>query len=88
MSVSYFARCFKGTLGTTPHGYLVQRRVERAKSLLADGDLPIAEVALECGFATQAHLTTVFRNAVGATPNSYRRSLARPFRNGAGIGKN
>jgi AraC family transcriptional regulator len=74
MSVSHFARSFKTTLGITPHCYLLQGRVERAKSLLAACEQPIAEIALECGFASQAHFTTVFRRITGMTPRSFRRS--------------
>lgn len=75
MSVSHFARSFKSTLGITPHCYLLQGRVARAKSLLEAAHLTIAEIALECGFVSQSHFTTVFRKIVGATPKIYGRSL-------------
>jgi len=76
LSASHFNRCFKATTGLTPHSYLLRRRVERAKRLLATEN-SIADVALACGFVGQAHLTTVFHKVTGATPRAYRRSLVR-----------
>lgn len=73
LSPSYFARRFKSTTGVPPHQYLMQLRVEQAKRLL-NGTLPIVEVALECGFSHQEHLTSVFRRFTGATPAVYRRA--------------
>ena len=87
MSVSHFTRCFKAATGMTPHFYLLERRVERAKRLLA-GEASIAEIAFECGFVTQAHLTTVFHKLVGATPNTYRRSLLGILKDSGKIDKN
>jgi AraC family transcriptional regulator len=71
----HFARQFKASTGLTPHQYVLEGRVERAKQLLADPRFSIADVAQACGFATQAHLTTVFRGHVGATPGTYRAHL-------------
>jgi AraC family transcriptional regulator len=68
----HFARHFKASIGLTPHQYVMERRIELAKWLLADHDRSIADVAYSCGFATQAHLTTVFRRLVGVTPMAYR----------------
>jgi AraC family transcriptional regulator len=68
----HFTRQFKASTGLTPHQYVLEGRVERAKQLLADPHFSIADVAQACGFATQAHLTTVFRGHVGATPGTYR----------------
>lgn len=73
LSPSYFARRFKSATGIPPHQYLMQKRVERAKRLLR-GTLPIVEVALECGFSHQEHLTNVFRRSTGLTPAVFRRS--------------
>ena len=73
LSPSYFARRFKSATGVPPHQYLIQKRVERAKRLLR-GSLPIIEVALECGFSHQEHLTNVFRRATGQTPAVFRRA--------------
>jgi AraC family transcriptional regulator len=68
----HFARQFKVSTGLTPHQYVLEGRIERAKQLLANLQFSIADVAQACGFATQAHLTTVFRAHVGATPGTYR----------------
>jgi AraC family transcriptional regulator len=53
---------------------LLSRRVERAKSMLRDAHVPIAQIALACGFASQSHLNSVFKRLTGMTPASYRRS--------------
>jgi AraC family transcriptional regulator len=74
LSPSYFARRFKGSTGLPPHQYLIHKRVERAKRLLRTA-MPIVEVALECGFSHQEHLTNVFRRATGQTPAAYRRAV-------------
>ena len=58
----------------TPHHYLVQKRVERAQSLLAQSDRTLSEIALTAGFADQSHLTRRFRQVVGITPSEFRRS--------------
>jgi AraC family transcriptional regulator len=72
MSPYYFSRLFKQSTGLSPHQYLLQQRVERAKRLLADARLSITEVAQRVGFASQAHLAMVFHQRVGATPRQYR----------------
>ena len=72
-SRSHFLRVFHATTGLTPHRYILKRRIERARQLLEQRDLTIAEIAYRCGFANQAHLTLAFRNECGATPGEYRR---------------
>jgi AraC family transcriptional regulator len=74
LSPSHFAHAFKASVGLAPHQWLMQRRVERAKTLLADSSKPPSEIAQECGFADQSHFTRVFRREVGATPGAWRRS--------------
>jgi AraC family transcriptional regulator len=75
MSTFHFAREFKRTTGTTPHQYLIQCRIERAKSLLAAGELPLVEVGARTGFSHQSHFTRLFRKLTGTTPQSYRLML-------------
>ena len=75
LSPYHFARLFKQTTGQTPHNYVTEQRVERAKKLLANTDDLIAEVAYACGFGNQSHLTTVFRKRLGVTPRRYREAL-------------
>jgi AraC family transcriptional regulator len=74
LSRSYFVRAFKGSMGMPPHRWLLTQRVERAKNLLAETDLTVGHVALECGFADQSHLTRVFSKATGIGPGAWRRS--------------
>lgn len=75
LSPVYFARQFKRAMGLPPYQYLLQRRIERAKRLLSDGELPIAAVAIDSGFCHQEHLTRLFRRHCGLTPGAYRASL-------------
>jgi len=72
-SRSHFLRAFHATTGLTPHRYVLNRRVARARRLLAETDLSIAQVAYRCGFSSQAHLTLAFRKVCGLTPGQYRR---------------
>jgi AraC family transcriptional regulator len=72
MSQFHFARAFKTATGETPHKYLTQRRMERAKVLLTVTKLAIAEVAYRVGFSNQSHFTAHFRKATGMTPKDYR----------------
>ena len=65
------ARAFRSAYGTSPHAYLVQIRLLRARQLLADGEPPAA-VAAACGFADQSHLGRRFRRAYGLTPAAFR----------------
>ncbi len=69
-----FSAAFTRAVGETPHRYVVSRRIERAKALLRGGTMPIAEIALQTGFASQSHMAGTFRRVVGTTPAAYRRS--------------
>lgn len=68
LSLHYFARLFKQSTGYTPHQFVVQCRVERAKTLLLSGKDSIAEIAQQVGFANQAHLNVHFKRLLGVTP--------------------
>jgi AraC family transcriptional regulator len=72
MSQYYFCRLFKRSMGITPHQYLIQQRVERAKQLLKRSELTITAVALQCGFSGQSHLAKHFRKQTGLTPQQFR----------------
>jgi AraC family transcriptional regulator len=63
-----FTRHFRASFGRTPHAYIIERRIDRARRLLAQSCLPIKEVALVCGFADQAHMTRVFQTHLRTTP--------------------
>ena len=66
----YLSRTFKQIVGLPPHKYLIQIRINRAKTLLTAG-MPIADVALEVGFADQSHLTKWFKRIVGVPPGQF-----------------
>lgn len=77
LSVGYFARAFRRTCGMAPHQWLLHRRVEEAKRLLATTGLTIAAIAADCGFSDQSHLTRVFARATGVSPGLWRRAHER-----------
>lgn len=72
MDVYRFLRLFKQSTGLPPHQYVLRERIERAKSLLRNPAVPLAEVALRSGFASQSHFATVFRRIVRVPPRAYR----------------
>jgi AraC-like DNA-binding protein len=76
LSTFHFSRQFKQTMGVTPHSYLVQRRIDRARRLLESTPLALSEIAVVTGFADQGHMTRHFRRLVGTTPREYRLSHA------------
>ncbi len=71
-SAYHFARLFRQATGESPHQFVLRQRIERAQRLLAETDVPLAHVALECGFANQSHLSLVFKRHLGLTPRAYR----------------
>lgn len=72
ISPVYFARVFKRAIGTSPHQYVIQQRVERAKEMLSKTDLVIADIALQVGFSSQSHLTQQLKRFTGMTPKQIR----------------
>jgi AraC family transcriptional regulator len=72
MNPFYFARAFRKRFGETPHRFVLRRRIERAKRLLTETEIPLVEIALSCGFASQSHFASVFHRYVGVTPGRYR----------------
>jgi AraC family transcriptional regulator len=73
ISPLYLARAFKAAVGQSPHQYVLLRRIERAKELLRNTDLPVVDVALSSGFSSQSHLSHWFIRQVGVSPAVYRR---------------
>jgi AraC family transcriptional regulator len=72
VSSFHFSRLFKQSTGTSPHQYLLRRRLDRAKTLLRQPGISLAEIAGATGFADQSHFTKVFRGFVGVAPSEYR----------------
>jgi AraC family transcriptional regulator len=72
LSDYHFLRAFKAELGTTPHQYVMDQRIHRAKILLKRPHSGLADVALACGFNTHQHFSTVFKRAEGRTPSEFR----------------
>jgi AraC family transcriptional regulator len=75
LSAFHFAKLFKESTGASPHQYVLQRRLERAKDLLRNSGMTLSEISLQAGFADQSHLTNVFRRLVGVSPAKFRASL-------------
>jgi AraC family transcriptional regulator len=73
LSVSHFARAFKQTFHVPPYRWLIERRVNRARDLMANSRLPLADIAIRCGFADQSALNRSFRRIHGVTPGTWRR---------------
>jgi AraC family transcriptional regulator len=73
----YFCGAFKQATGRPPHQFQIERRIERAKSLLNDSNLPLIDVALTVGFSSQSHLSDYFRRTVGVTPARYRSEMQK-----------
>ena len=74
LSRSHFTRQFRSAKGQSPHRWLLENRVAAAKALLTNSKLPIAEIALQTGFADQSHMTRTFTTIAGTSPGVWRRS--------------
>ena len=72
MSTAHFSRQFRAAYGETPHGYLMTRRIERAKALLRRGDLSVTEVCLAVGCSSLGSFSARFTQLAGETPTAYR----------------
>jgi AraC family transcriptional regulator len=76
LSLSHFARAFKQTFRTPPYKWLTERRVDRARDLMTNSRLSLAEIAVQCGFADQSALNRSFKRIHGFTPGMWRRKTA------------
>src|SRR5271156_2799527 len=76
LSSFHFCRVFRVSFGNSPHGYVTRRRVERAQGLILTTKLPLGQIAVDCGFADQAHFTKLFRRLTGESPGEWRRVRA------------
>ena len=71
----HFVRMFRAATGHSPHNYLLNLRLERARELLKNRSLSLIDIALDCGFSSHSHMSRLFHKSVGVTPSTYRRSL-------------
>ena len=78
LSLFHFCRAFRASFGESPHTYVMRRRVERAQGMMLRTRLSLAQIAIECGLADQAHLSKSFRRFVGESPGTWRRARAAP----------
>lgn len=76
LSRAYFAAAFRAATGQSAHRYLTQRRLLRARAPLREAELSLSQIALRCGFSSQAHFSDAFRRAMGATPSAFRQRLS------------
>jgi AraC family transcriptional regulator len=74
INTGLLAREFRNAMELTPYEYVMRARVDRAKHLLVSTDLPLADIALQCGFSHQQHMTRIIHRTVGITPGAIRRA--------------
>lgn len=79
LSPFHYHRMFVRAFGETPHDFLTRMRIDRAKQLLAQDELPVTEICLAVGYESLGTFSSLFRDRVGRSPLEYRRSLRRVF---------
>ncbi len=78
LSAFHFNVAFRGSVGESPHRYIMRRRVARAQKLMLSTHKTLSDIAAECGLADQAHMTRLFRKLVGESPAAWRRARVDP----------
>lgn len=73
MPIARFTQALKRTTGKTPYQYALSSRLQKAQALVGASSLPLAQIAIECGFSSQSHMTDLFRKKIGRTPGALRR---------------
>lgn len=73
MTIAEFSAAFTAAFGTTPYQFVLDRRIHRAKKLLATTEMSITDIGMDVGFSTPSHFATTFKNRVGMSPSAYRR---------------
>jgi AraC family transcriptional regulator len=71
----HFVRMFRAATGYSPHTYLLNLKLERARELLRNPSISLIDIALDCGFSSHSHMSRIFHKTIGVTPSAYRRSL-------------
>jgi AraC-like DNA-binding protein len=79
LSPFHFHRLFRATFGETPHDFLTRIRMDRARRLLASGELTVTEVCMEIGYSSLGSFSTKFQATVGRAPTEYQRQFRRVF---------
>jgi AraC-like DNA-binding protein len=79
LSPFHFHRLFRATFGETPHDFLTRRRMDRARHLLASGEMTVTEVCFEVGYSSLGSFSTKFQSLVGVAPTQYQRQVRRVF---------
>jgi len=72
LSEAYFARRFKSTFTLSPHEYVIERRIARARTALQQDRQSLIDIAIDCGFSSHAHMSCVFQQRLGISPSSLR----------------
>ena len=70
----HILRLFKSSVGQSPHEYLSALRLNRARQLLSDTDLPVSRIAQDCGFSSESYFHAMFKQQSGLSPGDYRRT--------------
>ena len=73
ISEVYFRKLFKEHFGISPKQYVIDVRLERARQLLTEGSVSLAQISEACGFTNQYHFSRIFKERVGLTPSEYRK---------------
>ena len=79
LSQIYLHNIFTESTGMSPHEYLIHCRIENAKKLLWDTNIPVTVIAERCGFGCQQYLNKVFKKETGTTPVSYRKCKQKNY---------
>ncbi|MFZ2868776.1 helix-turn-helix domain-containing protein [Zavarzinia sp.] len=74
LSVGHFGRAFRESYGLAPYQYVLNQRIARARTLLLEGEMPIAAIAAACGFGGASQFGAVFQRVVGRSPSAFRRA--------------
>ncbi|MHC8407411.1 helix-turn-helix transcriptional regulator [Pseudomonas sp. TMB3-21] len=77
LSEGFFMRAFKQATGKSPHSYLIDRRLARARACLSNSTASLSAIALACGFSSQAHMATAFKQRIGVSPTQLRACFGR-----------
>ena len=79
LSPFHFHRLFRATFGETPHDFLTSMRMDRARRLLASGEMTVTEVCFDVGYSSLGSFSTKFQSLIGRAPSEYQREVRRVF---------